>query len=102
MKKYIIKIIKNKYWLLGGFVMLWILFFDKYNVIQQFKLHNQITKLEEDKAFYESEVNQMEHEKNLLETDDESLEKFAREKYLMKKDNEDLFIIVNKKNEEEE
>ena len=54
----------------------------------------ELNKLEEEKAFYEEEIKKTITDLEDLKSNPKSLEKFAREKYLMKKDNEELFVIV--------
>ena len=54
----------------------------------------ELSKLEEEKSFYQEELKVIQADLEELESNPESLEKFAREKYLMKKDNEELFVIV--------
>lgn len=53
-----------------------------------------LNKLEADKDYYEQEIKKTLEDLEELKTDPKTLEKFAREKYLMKKDNEELFVIV--------
>jgi cell division protein FtsB len=53
-----------------------------------------VNKLEEQKEFFIQEIKQTKEEQQELLSSPEKLEKFAREKYYMKKDNEDLFIIA--------
>lgn len=55
----------------------------------------ELGKLEDDKAFYQEEIQKTIADLEELKSNPKSLEKFAREKYLMKKDNEELFVIVN-------
>ena len=54
----------------------------------------ELQKLEDEKEFYQEEIKQIRADLEELKTDPATLEKFAREKYLMKKDNEELFVIV--------
>lgn len=54
----------------------------------------ELNKLEEEKEFYQDEIKQIRADLKELKTNPKTLEKFAREKYLMKKDNEELFVIV--------
>ena len=57
-------------------------------------MHGQLKELEGEKEFYEQKIREVEQEREQLLTDTEALEKFAREKYLMKKDNEDVYLII--------
>ena len=67
---------------------------DANDIRSQFSLGQKLHDLEEEKAFYEKEIEQVNHDREELLTDDQLLEKFAREKYLMKKPDEDVYVIV--------
>jgi cell division protein DivIC len=88
------KLLKNKYILTAGAFAVWMLFFDNRDVITtHFKHRGELKRLEESKAYYQNEIDKTRIELNQLRTDPGILEKYAREKYRMKKDNEDLFVI---------
>jgi hypothetical protein len=70
------------------------LFIDSNNFITQFSLRRKITELEKQKKFYQEQIVAVEKDRKELLTDDKLLEKFAREKYFMKKHSEDLYILV--------
>ncbi len=88
------KLIRYRYAITLGVFALWMLFFDQNNMIEQFKLRRQLNNLKAEKEYYIREMEKAQQEYDELFTNQESLEKFAREKYLMKKDNEDIFVIV--------
>lgn len=88
-------LLRNKYVLTTLGFIIWLLFFDRHDIISQFKLRKELHKLEEEKAYYVKEIEKDSKNLNELLTNPKTLEKFAREKYLMKKDNEDIFVIVN-------
>lgn len=88
------KISKNFYFIVGMLFLFWMLFLDSNDLYTQFKLRNQLKTLENEKEFYEKKIEEVEQEREQLLTDTEALEKFAREKYLMKKESEDLYVIV--------
>jgi len=90
-------VLKSKYTLTLIAFAIWLLFFDKNDVISQFKLRAQVYRMEQKKKFYTDKIQQINQEKQQLFASQASLEKFAREKYYMKKDNEDLYVIVRKK-----
>ena len=94
---YIPKPLKNKYIITLILFLLWIIFIDDYNLIRQYHLHKDIQELQEKKAYYMSEINKDSIETNELKNSKKAQEKFAREKFFMRKDNEDLFIIRTKK-----
>ena len=93
------KPLKNKYILTLVFFTFWIIFIDDYNLIKQHKLQNDVDALETQKEYYNSEITKDSTILYHLQNTKEEQEKFAREKFLMKKDNEDVFIIRTKKNE---
>ena len=87
------KLILNKYFVTFTAFLLYVLFFDDHNLIERWKSAQKIAQMEEEVAFYKEEIKATKQKANELQSDDENLEKFAREQYRMKKDNEDLFII---------
>ena len=91
--------LKNKYILTLVFFAFWIIFIDDYNLIKQHQLQKNVDALEDQKEYYISEINKDSTELYHLQNTKEEQERFAREKFLMKKDNEDVFIIREKKNE---
>ena len=87
------KPLRNKYLILLLLFIFWIVFLDDYNLINQNKMKNNVEDLKERKEFYISEIKSDSTELSNLKNDSEEQERFAREKFLMKKDNEDVFII---------
>jgi len=92
----IISVLKNKYVITSVFLIVWVLFFDKNDLRTLLKMKREVSQLEEEKNYYTREIAKIAFELSELTTNIPALEKFAREKYLMKKDNEDLFVIVTK------
>ena len=88
------KAFRNFYVVTGLIFLTWMIFLDSNDFISRFKLSSKLRSLENEKIYYEDKIKEVEKERNELFGDRESLEKFAREKYLMKKENEDVFIIV--------
>ncbi len=86
------KIISNKYiWVLLVFIV-WMLFLDNYSYLDHRLLDNQIDELNRQKEYYKNEINN--DQKNIKQLKDPNqIEKYAREKYFMKKDSEDVYII---------
>jgi cell division protein FtsB len=86
---------KNRYVLtLAGFLV-WILFFDQNNLIRQYEERAVLYELRKEKKYYLEEITSTRGQLNELLTDNPSLEKFAREKHLMKKDNEDIWLVID-------
>lgn len=92
----ILKIIKNKYFLTITGIIVWLLFFDKNDVFTQYELIDRCRKLNKEKEYYISEIENNKLSLQELRTNKKSLETFSREKYLMKRDNEDVFVFVAK------
>ena len=93
------KPLRNKYLILLLLFIFWIVFLDDYNLINQNKMKNNVDDLKERKAYYISEIKKDSAEKYHLQNTKEEQERFAREKFLMRKDNEDVFIIREKKDD---
>ncbi len=70
------------------------IFFDSNDIITQFRLSNKQSELESSKEFYEEKIIEVKNDKEALTNDKDLLEKIAREKYLMRKENEDVYIVV--------
>lgn len=87
-------ILRNKYLIAGIAFLIWMLFFDRNDLISQYEYRQQLNKLQAEKEFYTRESEKAIKDLNELSTNRSKLEKFAREKYLMKKDNEDVFVII--------
>ena len=69
-------------------------FFDQNDIVSQVKLRLKLSEYRDKKEYYEQQIVAVKKEKSELLTNRDSLEKFARERYMMKKDDEDLFVIV--------
>ena len=95
MSKYF-KYTKNFYFLGLVFFLAWMIFIDSNSVINQVKLSRKLNVLEDQKEFYLVRQEKIKAEREELMSNPELLEKFAREKYLMKKPTEDLYVIVKK------
>ena len=82
----------NKYYLTLVAFVIWMLFFDNYSYFEHRFLNQQINELNDNKKYYKSEIAKDSIKiKNLK--NDNMTEKYAREKYFMKKDSEDIYII---------
>jgi cell division protein DivIC len=90
---------KNKYVLILMFFIVWMLFFDDYAYLNHRVLNKEIQTLEKNRDYYQKEIEQDEKQIQLLKNPD-YIEKYAREQYFMKRENEDIFIIDIKETEE--
>ncbi|MBN1159495.1 MAG: septum formation initiator family protein [Bacteroidales bacterium] len=88
-------VLKNKYVLTAIIFFIWILIFDQNNLIERRKINREYKELIEEREYYLNKIEEDRKRIEELKTDNENLEKFAREQYLMKKENEDIFIIVD-------
>jgi hypothetical protein len=95
-----IRLFRNFYFVTFAAALVWIFFFDRYNVLSRIETELRIGRLEADIRFYQNEKGRLEGERLVLENDLGELERYARERYHMKRDNEDLFLLVRKKEAE--
>ena len=95
-------VLRNKY-LIAFFVFLvWIILFDSNNLIDRYHDLKNLKQLERDKEYYTNRIEEDRRKLNELRTDRDNLEKFAREQYYMKKDDEDLFKIISEEEDKKE
>lgn len=87
-------ILRNKYVFTSLIFVFWMLFFDEHNFISQVKLKLEVNQLQKDQEYYQQEILKVRSDLEELKTDDRHLEKFAREKYKMKKPDEEVFVLV--------
>ncbi len=88
--------LKNKYFLSAGAFIAWMLFFDPKDVFTQFQHRRELRELQVSKAWYQKEIKKESIEIEQLRTNPATIEKYARETYLMKRENEDIFLIPEK------
>jgi cell division protein DivIC len=91
--KKVIKPFRNKYLLTIIVFLVWMLFFDNHNLLDRGSYYHDIFILKQQKEYYLKKIQLDKTRLNELRTDASNLEKFAREQYLMKKDNEDIYLI---------
>ena len=89
--------VKNKYFLVSAFFVLWMLFFDVNDFASQYKTIKELKELQTQRDFYQKQTQQVYTDMDELNSNPAKLEKFAREKYFMKKDNEDIYVVVPNK-----
>jgi hypothetical protein len=81
---------QNRAFVAGLLFLLWMLFFDKASLWTQFRLTRTVNRLQSDKVFYQNKLKEVEIQRlDMLNNS----EKFARERYFMKANDEDVFII---------
>ena len=86
------KFLSNKYMWVLLFFSVWMLFLDNYSYFDHRILNKEIEELEDNKKYYQEEIKKDQENIKLLRNPTQ-IEKYAREKYFMKKDSEDIYII---------
>lgn len=94
MLKKLPKAFRNFYIVSGLIFLVWMLFLDSNDFLSRYKLSAKLRSLENEKEYYQEKIQEVEKDREELMGTRELLEKFAREKYLMKKQTEDIFIVV--------
>ncbi len=87
------KLKSNFFYATATAFLIWMLFFDSEDLISQYKLIRKYYTLKYQKQYYIENIKELEKYKKALANDKKTLEKFAREKYFMKKKNEDIYIV---------
>ncbi|WP_457609866.1 FtsB family cell division protein [Lutibacter sp.] len=90
--KPIVKIITNKYVIILSIFIVWMVFFDENSMLNHREFNKEINKLKSEKKYYKTQIKQDKELINKLKNNEE-LERFAREEYNMKKDNEEIYLI---------
>jgi len=93
------EVLKNKYFIVGFLFLIWISFLDENNLVLLNDRINNLQDKQEEIDSLKHEISEMEIRLKRLNNNNEELEKFARENFLMKKDGEDIIIIREKTNE---
>lgn len=97
MLKKIFRVAKNRYFLVTLFAMSWIIFFDRYNLMKRVEDEMELHKLKQEREYYVEQIKMVEKNRDELLSNPQSLERFARERYFMKKDNEEVYIVEDEK-----
>lgn len=85
---------RNKYILTIIIFIIWLVLFDSNNLISRYKELKELHKLKKDKEYFSNRIETDRKKLHELKTDNDNLEKFAREQYRMKQPDEDLYIIM--------
>ncbi|MGN0003672.1 MAG: septum formation initiator family protein [Sphingobacterium composti] len=88
-----VSLVKNKFLIAGVAFLVWMCFFDRYDFATQYGYQKERNKLEYEKEFYTSEVINLEKSIKDAQYNPNEIQRIAREKYKMKKDNEDIYVI---------
>ena len=88
-----IRIFKNKYLIATILFVVWMLFFDHNNIFLHLQYRKELNELKADKKYYQEQIDLTRKEVDLIKSNPQAMEKVAREQYLMKKDDEDVFVV---------
>ncbi|MBT3301795.1 MAG: septum formation initiator family protein [Bacteroidetes bacterium] len=91
--KRVFKIVRNKFVLTTLIFIVWVGFIDRNNLVLTYKTRQTINELEQNRAYYLSEIEETKRIKYELLNNRKTLAKFARETYYMKKPGEEIFIV---------
>ncbi|MEY3946393.1 MAG: hypothetical protein RJB03_1099 [Bacteroidota bacterium] len=89
----IVRLFKNKFLIATVFFVVWMMFFDHNNIFLHVQYRNELNDLKKSKEYYKEQIGKTRKEVELFKTNPKWMEKVAREQYLMKRDNEDVFVI---------
>jgi cell division protein FtsB len=93
------RFLKNFYVYSSLGLLVWLLFFEVNGIPEQIKNWWKLREIEEEKAYYVQQINLLKREQALTLGNDKLMEKYARERYYMKKDSEDVFVLIDEKGE---
>jgi cell division protein FtsB len=84
---------KNKYLIATILFIVWMLFFDHNDIFLHLQYRKELNELKADKKYYQEQIDLTRKEVDLIKSNPQAMEKVAREQYLMKKDDEDVFVV---------
>ncbi len=85
---------RSFYFISTAVFLIWMLFIDANDFVSQYQLSNKLSTLEEERDYYFEKIETVKKDREELLSNDKLLEKFAREKYFMKKESEDVYILI--------
>lgn len=80
----------------------WMFFFDDNNFLKQYRLLKELNEIEKKKEYYRAEAMRVSDEYNAIMNDDDYALRYAREKYWMKRSNEDVYIVLESEKKSDE
>ena len=92
----LLKTFKNKYLIATVAFLVWMVFFDHNNLLLHLQYRNELNDLSKSKKYYQEQIDKTKKEVELMQSNPKWMEKVAREQYLMKRDNEDVYLIKEK------
>ncbi len=94
--KTLFKTLTNKYLFVFLIFCVWMIFLDEHNILFLRQNTNKLKRFRVEEKYYKAKISADSQKLKELKTDSKNLEKFAREQFLMKKKNEDIFLIIEK------
>lgn len=91
--------LRNKYFLTVTIFVTWLILLDTNNLIERYRQLSELKSLKRDREYYQRRIEEDKKKLEELKTDNNNLEKFAREQYRMKKKDEDLYIVLTPEEE---
>jgi cell division protein FtsB len=88
------RFLRSFYFLTGLTFLVWMLLFDANDLLKQYEMYDKYRELKEQKQYYTGKIEEVKQDRAELLSSPEMLEKFAREKYVMKRPGEDVFLLV--------
>lgn len=93
------RFLRSFYFLTGLCFLVWMFLFDANDFLKQYDMYAKRQELQNDKEYYLREIDKVKKDRAELLSSPELLEKFAREKYIMKRPGEDVFVLVPQEQE---
>lgn len=93
MIKKIPAILFNRYFIVSVVFIVWMLFFDQRDYFQQKATAEELKKIQNSTKYYDDEINSTKSQLNNLQSNPTSIEKFGRERYLLKREGEELYLF---------
>lgn len=87
-------LLRSFYFYAGLSFLIWMLVFDANDFVKQYDMYAKLQELQAERTYYLDNIEMVKKERAELLSSPELLEKFAREKYIMKRPSEDVFILV--------
>jgi cell division protein DivIC len=85
----------NFYWLTGLCLLVWLVFFDTNSLVSQVRMWWDLRELEQQRDYYKEQLALIRQQRHAVLGTPQLLEKYARERYLMKKPTEEVFVLVD-------
>jgi cell division protein DivIC len=95
-----LRVLRSFYFLSAAGFVVWMAVFDSNDLGKQYDMYHKWRELQAEKEYYEANIESVKEDRAELLSSPALLEKFAREKYLMKRPGEDVFVLVPKETED--